>query len=77
MICGLCESSISAEEKYKQLKDGTVAKYIYYGCGRSKDRHCRNPYLREDELTEQLVKIMDKININGVGIQIKFEEELK
>jgi hypothetical protein len=77
MICGLCESGISAEEKYKQLKDGTVAKYIYYGCGRSKDRHCKNPYLREDELTEQLVKIMDKININGVGIQIKFEEELK
>ena len=70
-------SGISAEEKYKQLKDGTVAKYIYYGCGRSKDRHCKNPYLREDELTEQLIKIMDKININGVGIQIKFEEELK
>ena len=77
MVCGLCESGISAEEKYKQLKDGTVAKYIYYGCGRSKDRHCKNPYLREDELTEQLIKIMDKININGVGIQIKFEEELK
>jgi hypothetical protein len=77
MVCGLCESGISAEEKYKQLKDGTVAKYIYYGCGRSKDRHCKNPYIREDELTEQLTKILDKININEVGIQIKFEEELK
>jgi DNA invertase Pin-like site-specific DNA recombinase len=32
MTCGLCGSGISAEEKYKNLKDGTVAKYIYYGC---------------------------------------------
>ncbi|MCX6296175.1 MAG: recombinase family protein [Bacteroidetes bacterium] len=77
MVCGLCGSGISAEEKYKQLKDGTVAKYIYYGCGRSKDRHCKNPYLREEELTEQLVKIIDRIDINQIGIKMKFEEELK
>ena len=77
MTCGLCGSGISAEEKYKQLKDGTVAKYIYYGCGRSIDRHCKNPYLREEELTEQLVKLIDKIDINQLGVQIKFQEELK
>lgn len=77
MVCGLCESGISAEEKYKQLKDGTVAKYVYYGCGRSKDRHCKNPYLREEELTDQLVKLMDKIDLNQTGVQHKFEEELR
>ncbi len=76
MLCGLCGSGMSAEEKYKQLKDGTTAKYIYYGCGRSKDRHCKNPYLREEELTEQLVKIMDQVDINQIGIQCRFEEEL-
>ncbi|MEI8175204.1 MAG: recombinase family protein [bacterium] len=77
MTCGLCGSGISAEEKYKQLKDGTVAKYIYYGCGRSKDRHCKNPYMREEELTEQLIKLVDKLDINQVGIKHKFEEELR
>lgn len=77
MVCGLCESGISAEEKYKQLKDGTVAKYVYYGCGRSKDRHCKNPYLREEELTDQLVKLMDRVDLNQTGVQHKFEEELK
>jgi len=77
MMCGLCESMISAEEKYKQLKDGTVAKYIYYGCGRSKDRHCKSEYLREEELIDQLVKLMDQINLNEAGIKYKFEEELK
>ncbi len=77
MICGLCGSGISAEEKYKKLKNGTVAKYIYYGCGRSKDRHCKNQYLREEELIEQLIKLIDKIDMNDVGLKIKFEEELK
>ncbi len=77
MVCGLCESGISAEEKFKQLKNGTVAKYIYYGCGRSKDRHCKNSYLREEELTEQLIKLMDQIDLNETGVKIKFEEELK
>ncbi len=77
MVCGLCGSGISAEEKYKQLKDGTTAKYIYYGCGRSKDRHCKNPYIREEDLIEQFILLMDKIDLNETGVQIKFEEELK
>lgn len=77
MICGLCGSGISAEEKYKQLKDGTVAKYIYYGCGRSKDRHCKCQYLREEELIDQLLKVLDQIDFNSLGIKHKFDEELK
>lgn len=77
MICGLCESGISAEEKYKQLKDGSVVKYVYYGCSRAKDRHCKNPYLREEELTDQFVKLMDQIDLNQTGVRHKFEEELK
>jgi site-specific DNA recombinase len=77
MVCGHCDSGITAEEKYKQLKDGTVAKYIYYGCGRSKDRTCKSQYLREEELTGQLVKLMDQIDFNNTGVEIKFNEELK
>lgn len=77
MVCGHCDSGITAEEKYKQLKDGTVAKYIYYGCGRSKDRTCKSQYLREEELTEQLVKLMGQIDLNNTGVEIKFNEELK
>jgi len=77
MVCGLCGSMVSAEEKYKQLQDGTTAKYIYYGCGRSKDRNCKSHYLREEELVEQLIKVFDQIEINDFGVQVKFEEELK
>lgn len=77
MTCGLCGSGISAEEKYKQLKDGSSNKYIYYGCSRAKDRHCKNQYLREEDLVDQLIKLMSKVVFNPKAVQIKFEEELK
>ena len=77
ITCGLCGSTFSAEEKYKQLKDGTVAKYIYYGCGRARDIHCKNTYLREEELIDHLIQALDQIDFNNLDIQHKFEEELK
>ncbi len=77
ITCGMCGSTFSAGEKYKQLKDGTVAKYIYYGCGRARDLKCKNTYLREEELIEQIIKALDQIDFNQVGIQHRFEEELR
>lgn len=74
--CGHCGSGISAEEKYKQLKDGTHAKYIYYSCSRARDRNCKNKYIREEELIAELLKILDKININELGMRQKLEDEI-
>lgn len=75
--CGYCGSGISAEEKWKPLKDGTSAHYIYYGCSRAKDRNCKNKYIREEELIEELLKIMDKVNINELGMRMKLEDEIR
>ena len=78
IVCGQCGSSVSAEEKYKPRKDGTTIRYVYYGCGRSKDHHCTgNKYLREEDLVEQLLGILDQIDLNELGIEMKFKEELK
>ena len=33
--------------------------------------------MREEELVEQLLKVLDQIDINQIGVQHKFEEELK
>ncbi len=74
--CGYCQSGISAEEKYKQLKDGTSAKYVYYGCTRARDRNCKNKYIREEELVPELLKIIDQVNINELGMRHKLEEEI-
>lgn len=75
--CGFCGSGISAESKYKQLKNGTTAHYIYYGCSRGKDRFCKNKYIREEELIEELLKIVDKVDMNELGILTRMEMEVE
>lgn len=75
--CGLCGSGVSAGEHYKLLKDGTSAKYIYYGCTRSRDKGCKNQSMREEDLIKELLKLMDTIEINELGIRYRFEEESK
>jgi len=74
--CGYCGSGISAEEKWKQLKDGTHAKYVYYSCSRARDRNCKNHYIREEDLITELLKILDKVNINELGMRQKLEDEI-
>jgi site-specific DNA recombinase len=75
--CGMCQSGISAQEKYKELKDTTTAKYVYYSCSKARDRNCKNKYIREEELIEELFKIIDKVNINELGIRAKLEDEIR
>jgi DNA invertase Pin-like site-specific DNA recombinase len=75
--CGICGSGVTAGEHYKLLKDGTSAKYIYYGCTRSRDKHCKNQSIREEELIKELIKILDTIEINELGMRHRFEEEAK
>lgn len=74
--CGYCGSGISAEEKWKDLKDGTHAKYVYYSCSRARDRNCKNKYIREEELITELLKILDKVDINELGMRQKLEDEI-
>ncbi|MDP3996812.1 MAG: recombinase family protein [bacterium] len=75
--CGMCGSGITAQEKYKDLKDGTNAKYVYYSCSKARDRNCKNKYIREEELIEELFKVIDKVSINELGMRMKLEEEIK
>lgn len=75
--CGLCGSGIRAEEKIKTLKDGTISRHVYYGCTKAKDLYCKCGYIREEELINQLAKIIDKVDINELGMKAKLEEEIK
>ncbi len=76
MKCGMCNSGITAEEKYKSRIDGSTAKYIYYGCTRYNDKQCKNQYIREEELIKQLLDIVDKIDLNMIGVKQKLEQEM-
>jgi hypothetical protein len=73
----MCKSGITAQEKHKNIKDGTVKKYIYYGCTRFYNKDCKNIYLREEDLVKQLLEIVDRIDINTVGIKGKLEKEIE
>ena len=75
--CGLCGSGITADEKFKKLKDGSVNRYVYYGCTKSRDIHCKCGYIREKDLLEQLLKLIDKINLDKLGVKEKIEREIE
>lgn len=74
--CGTCGSSFTAEEKIKRNKtNDTVHRYVYYRCSRSKDRYCKEPPLREKDLTDQLIGIIGKIDIDKIGVKKKVTED--
>jgi DNA invertase Pin-like site-specific DNA recombinase/predicted metal-binding protein len=75
MKCGLCGGNITAEEKFKALKDGSVARYVYYGCTRSKDPSCKMLYIREEQLIQQLRDLVDKLSLDDLGVRGQFEQE--
>lgn len=77
MTCGLCGSGISADEKFKKQKNGNIHRYVYYGCTKSKDKNCKCGYISEESLIEQFVVLMDKINLDEIGIKEKIKLEVE
>ncbi|OHA89016.1 MAG: hypothetical protein A2653_01565 [Candidatus Zambryskibacteria bacterium RIFCSPHIGHO2_01_FULL_43_25] len=75
MTCGLCGSGIVADEKIKKLAKGGIAKYIYYGCSRSRNRDCKCGYIREEEIIKQLIELMSNLELDQNFIMKKFNEE--
>ena len=77
MTCGLCDSGISAAEKWKKHKNGNVHRYVYYGCTKAKDTHCKCGYIEEKELIKQFENLLDKIDLNELSIKEKIKEEVE
>ena len=75
--CGLCGSGITADEKFRKLKDGGANRHVYYGCSKSKDHYCKCGYLKEEELINQLLNIIDKINLDKIGMKEIIEKEVE
>jgi len=75
--CGLCGSGITADEKFRKLKDGGVNRHVYYGCTKAKDHNCKCGYLKEEDLISQLLDIIDKVNLDKIGMREKLEKEVE
>jgi DNA invertase Pin-like site-specific DNA recombinase len=76
MTCGLCGSGISADEKYKKLKDGTFNTHIYYGCTKVRDKNCKCGYINETELIIQLQDLVDTIKLKENIVLKKLKAEV-
>lgn len=77
MFCGLCDSGITADEKFKKQKNGNVHRYVYYGCAKSKDRNCKCGYIEEKELIKQFEGLMDQIDLDEIGVKDKIKTEVE
>lgn len=77
MQCGACGSSITAEERFKKISDGTINRYVYYHCSKGKRVPCDEPYIREEELLAQLLDLIDRINIDEMCVHEKLAKELE
>lgn len=77
MTCGLCGSGITADEKFKKQKDGTTHRHVYYGCCRFYDKNCKCGWINEDELIEQLATLMDKIDLDEIGMKEKIKAKVE
>lgn len=78
-ICGSCGGGVTAEEKYKKLKYGGCAKYVYYHCARSVDYDCDEPYITEDDLIRQLLAYVNtgKVSFYKTKITKKLKEDIE
>ena len=76
MRCGLCGSGITGMEKFKKLKNGTTKTYIYYTCTRSKNVNCKGQYMQEAALMEQLLKLLDQVDLDELGLTERVKQEV-
>jgi site-specific DNA recombinase len=77
MTCGLCGSGITADEKFKHLKNGTVNRHVYYKCTRIRDHDCLCGFINEEDLVLQLQDLMDDLEIQTVPLKEKITAEVQ
>lgn len=65
--CGRCGADITAQEKFKKLKNGEFNRHVYYNCTRRVDPNCKEKYINETDLCTLLQEFIEanhkKINI--------------
>lgn len=74
--CAYCESGITAEEKIKELKDGSSNSHIYYRCTKVKDRDCPNESVKESILIDEMLLIIDTMSLDKTELKQKIEKEV-
>ena len=74
--CGTCRANITAEEKFKALKDGSFNRHVYYRCTKTKRPDCPEKYLNEKKLVEQLEVFIEE-NIKTIRISKDLQKKCR
>lgn len=77
ITCGLCGSGVTADEKFKKLKDGTQARYVYYRCTKFHDKDCKCEHIKEEVLIEQIANILDTVSLDEIGMKDRIRSEIE
>jgi hypothetical protein len=77
LFCGSCGSRLTVEEHYKPLKDGTKRRHVYYRCTKStKDPDCKEPSIKAEEITGQVLKLVESGSFNDIVSSEKLKKKL-
>jgi hypothetical protein len=74
--CGCCGSGISADEKFRKLRDGGTNRHVYYFCTNARNIDCKNQPISEQTLINELVELMDRVDLDEIGIRSRIEQEI-
>jgi site-specific DNA recombinase len=74
--CGRCGSGITAQEKFKNRKNGTRKRYVYYHCTQSRDFDCPEPYIREEDLSEAFIDYLSEVSVEEIERRENLRAEL-
>ncbi len=77
MTCGLCGSGMTAVERIKKQKNGNIHRYVYYFCTKGKDRNCKAISIREDRFMNKILKLIDDIDLENLGMKQSVEKEVQ
>lgn len=68
--CGQCGADITAQDKFKTLKNGDVKRFVYYNCTRRRDPNCKEKYINETKLCGLLLDFIEN-NYKKISITEK------
>jgi len=74
--CKDCGASIIGEEKFKQKKSGGRNRHVYYHCSRQIEYHCTQPFIREEDLINQVVDIIRGLDYKNLKVGKKLQTQL-
>ncbi|MFH0979379.1 MAG: recombinase family protein [Candidatus Roizmanbacteria bacterium] len=75
--CYSCGAGICGEDKKRKLKNGSFHYHIYYHCTKSRDIHCKEPYLNQHEIMKEILRHIKELRDDQLTITDQLKRSIK